>query len=68
MREEIEALDDSSVFFKLKLSHAMLNLQNLNGAMKKRTNKLEESFLDRKIVTGVGPWGKEIGADNGLYL
>jgi hypothetical protein len=59
MREDIQAANDTSMFFKLKLSHAWLNRSELKRAVKKRTDKLEENFVDRKIVAGIGPWYKE---------
>jgi hypothetical protein len=59
MKEDIQAPNDTSTFFNLKLSHAELNRSNLKRAMKKRAEKLDENFLDRKIWAGVGPWGKE---------
>ena len=60
MREDSQAAKDASSFFNFKLSHAWLNRSDLKSAMKKRADKLDEIFLDRKIVLGVGPWGKEI--------
>ncbi|MFH0727771.1 MAG: hypothetical protein V2B19_15700 [Pseudomonadota bacterium] len=57
MHEDIQAANETSTFFKLKLSHVRLNRSELKRAMNKRTEKLDENFLDRKIVAGVGPWG-----------
>jgi hypothetical protein len=59
MKADIQAANDISIFFKPKLSHAQLNCEGLKNVMKKRIDKLDENFLDRKIVMGVGPWGKE---------
>lgn len=59
IRQDIQAANDTSTFFKLKLSHAWLNRSELKRAMKKRADKLDENFIDRKIIAGVGPWGKE---------
>jgi len=59
MREEIIAANDTSSFFKFKLSHARLNRSQLKNAMKNRAAKFDETFLWRKTVEGVGPWGKE---------
>jgi hypothetical protein len=57
--EDVQAIDDNSTLFNLKMSHAYLNQSNLKQAMKKRTEKLKESFIDRKIWAGIGPWDKE---------
>ena len=59
MHEDIQAANDTSAFFKLKLSHVGLNRSRLKRAMEKHADKLDENFLARKIVAGVGPWGKE---------
>ncbi len=59
MPEDVQATNDTGDFFKLKLSHAQLNRSKLKRAMEKRTDKLDKNFLDRRIVAGVGPWGKE---------
>ena len=59
MSECVQAANDTSAFFELKLSHAQLNRSKLKRAMEKRADKLDKNFLDRKIVAGVGPWGKE---------
>jgi len=59
MHEDVQAANDTSALFKLKLSHAELNRSELRRVMEKRTDKLDKQFLDRKIIVGVGPWGKE---------
>ena len=58
MHEDTLATDNASAFFKLKLSHVALNQSRLKRAMEKRVDKFDENFLARKIVTGLGPWGK----------
>lgn len=62
MREDVQTTNNASQFFQLKLSHVWLNRSELERAMKKRTDKLGESFLDRKTVMGIGPWGKDTGS------
>jgi hypothetical protein len=62
MREDVQAANNASSFFNLKLSHADLNRSKLKRAMDKRAENFEKSFLDRKIVEGVGPWSKEAGS------
>ncbi len=59
MPEDVQATNDTGDFFKLKMSHAQLNRSMLKHTMEKRTDKLDKNFLDRRIVAGVGPWGKE---------
>jgi hypothetical protein len=58
MREDVQAAKNTSDFFKLKLSHAELNRSRLKRAMEKRAENFDKNFLDRKIVDGLGPWGK----------
>lgn len=58
MQQEIQLANDSSDFFKLKLSHAQLNLPKLEQAMKKRIDKLDKKLFDQDICLGIGPWGK----------
>ncbi|MBR1149700.1 hypothetical protein [Bradyrhizobium sp. JYMT SZCCT0428] len=58
MQEEVQALDDGSQFFDLKLKHAKLNYAEVKRAMEKRLKKLDGKFLDQDVVQGVGPWGK----------
>ena len=57
MDQDIQAENDSSSSFKLKLSHFQLNRSKLKRAMKKRTEKLNKTLFDRDICTGIGPWG-----------
>jgi hypothetical protein len=59
LSKDIQASNDTSTFFKLKLKHAELNRSVLKRSMKKRLEKLDEKFVDHKIWPGVGPWGKE---------
>ena len=59
MHEDTQAANDASALFKLKLSHVGLNQSRLKRAMEKHLDKFGENFLARKIVTGLGPWGKE---------
>jgi hypothetical protein len=59
MRKDVQAAMDTSAFFNLKLSHVELNRSKLKWAMEKRTDKIDQNFLDRKIAEGVGPWGKK---------
>lgn len=59
MHQDVEAANNTSEFFELKLSHVQLNRSKLKRAMQKRTEKLQENLFDRKIVAGVGPWVKE---------
>lgn len=56
MDQDIQAANDSSSFFKLKLSHLQLNRSKLKRAMEKRTEKLNKKLFDRDICTGIGPW------------
>lgn len=56
IEQDIEATNDSSDFFKLKLSHFHLNRARLKRAMNKRIEKLDKKLFDREIGIGVGPW------------
>lgn len=40
-------------------AHFGLNFEDLESAMKKAEKELDQQFLGRKIVMGIGPWGKE---------
>lgn len=56
IEQDIKAVNDSSDFFKLKLSHFHLNRARLKRAMNKRIEKLDKKLFDREIGIGVGPW------------
>jgi hypothetical protein len=56
MRNDIQTTNKTDEFFNLKLSHAELNLSELKRYMKKRSEKLDEIFLNRKIFSGIRPW------------
>jgi hypothetical protein len=58
MREDVQRATHAGSFFDLKLSHAELNRSHLKRAMEKPGGNLDKSFLNHKIVDGVGPWGK----------
>ena len=60
MNQDIEAAQESDDFFKLKMIHAGLNQGKLENALKKREDKLDKNFLDRRIFAGVGPWPKYV--------
>ncbi|MER0215566.1 MAG: hypothetical protein DU481_05080 [Nitrosomonas sp.] len=57
IEQDIKAANDSSDFFKLKISHFNLNRARLKRAMDKRIEKLDKKLFDRGIDMGVGPWG-----------
>ena len=59
MCKDNQAANESSPFLNLKLTHVRLNRSALKSAMKKRADKFDENFLNRKIVADIGPWGKE---------
>lgn len=60
MNQDIEAAQESDDFFKLKMAHARLNQGKLENALKKREDKLDKNFLDRRLFEGVGPWPKYV--------
>ncbi|MCE2449082.1 MAG: hypothetical protein J4F35_12040 [Candidatus Latescibacteria bacterium] len=60
MNQDIEAAQESDDFFKLKMIHARLNQGKLENALKKREDKLDKNFLDRRVFEGVGPWPKYV--------
>ena len=60
MNQDIEAAQESDDFFKLKMAHARLNQGKLENALKKREDKLDKNFLDRRLFGGVGPWPKYV--------
>ena len=41
-----------------RITYAELNFDDLKFAMKKTEKKMDQQFLDRKIVAGIGPWAK----------
>jgi hypothetical protein len=59
MREDVQAANGTGAFFRLKLSHAGFNRSRVERTMEKRADKFDKNFLDRQIVVGLGPWGKE---------
>ena len=60
MNQDIKAAQEADDFFKLKMIHARLNQGKLENALKKREDKLDENFLDRRIFAGLGPWPKYV--------
>lgn len=60
MNQDIETAQESDDFFKLKMIHYQLNRGKLENALKKREDKLDKNFLDRRIFAGVGPWPKYV--------
>ena len=60
MNQDIKAAQESDDFFKLKMIHARLNQRRLENALKKREDKLDKNFLDRRVFEGVGPWPKYV--------
>ena len=60
MNQDIETAQESDDFFKLKMIHYRLNRGKLENALKKREDKLDENFLDRRIFAGLGPWPKYV--------
>ena len=54
---DVEAQNESSGFFGLKLAHVKLNRADLTRAMEKRLDRTERKFLDHDVVNGIGPWG-----------
>ena len=56
IHKDIEDINDSSGFFKLKLSHFYLNKTKLKRAMEKRIEKLNKKLFDRDIGIGIEPW------------
>lgn len=41
-----------------RIAHAALNFNDLKSAMMNAEKNLDQHFLGRKIVDGIGPWGK----------
>ena len=60
MNQDIETAQESDDFFKLKMIHYRLNRGKLENALKKREDKLDKNFLDRRIFAGLGPWPKYV--------
>lgn len=56
IEQDIKAANDSSDFFKLKLSHFNLNRARLKRAMEKRVEKLDKKLFDRDTCYSIGPW------------
>ena len=60
MNQDIKAAQKSDDFFKFKMIHYRLNREKLKRALKKREDKLDKYFLDRRIFAGLGPWPKYV--------
>ncbi len=57
MHNDIQTADKTDDdFFNFKLSHVEINLSELKKCMKKRSDKLDEIYLNRKIFSGIRPW------------
>ena len=54
--DELAAIGTSHEQFRNKIIHASLNRDKVKRMIKKREDKLDQSFLKRKIVQGIGPW------------
>jgi hypothetical protein len=58
LRRDADAAKSSDQFSEKKITHALLNRDDLIRTMDKREEKLEKTFLGREIKDGIGPWGK----------
>jgi hypothetical protein len=56
MHEDIQATNNASPFFDLKLRYAQLNRSKLKRAMEQCSKNLDDRFLDRRIVKDIGLW------------
>ena len=56
MRREVETLNVSDDFHKLKMAHARLNKCRLRETATKRYNELDRKYLRRSTVTGISLW------------
>ena len=63
MQSDIDAEVDTVRFLKLKRCHTKLNKAKLDQTMQKRTNKLKEHFLNRKIIEGICPWRNDFDSN-----
>jgi hypothetical protein len=53
-------VDDASQIYERRLAHFQINERELKSAMDKKEKELDDHFLGRKTVEGVGPWGRAI--------
>lgn len=51
-------LDRGAPTTQRRLAHFRLNEGKLKSAMDKQEKQLDQQFLGRKIIEGIGPWGK----------
>lgn len=56
IQKEIDAVSEKDDFYKQKMAHVRLNRDELKRAYKEREKELDQNFLYRKIVEGIGPW------------
>ncbi|AFL72838.1 hypothetical protein [Thiocystis violascens] len=61
MEFEEGALDYANPATQRRLAHLYVNKGKLKSAMDKQEKQLNQHFLGRKIVKGIGPWGKVSG-------
>jgi hypothetical protein len=58
-REKATSGDTDQTRVSDRLDHAMLNDSQIDRAMERRADKLENRFLFRKICEHVGPWASD---------
>ena len=56
MRREVEDLDVSDEFHKLKMAHGQLNQSRLKETATRRYNQFDRKYLRRNIFEGISPW------------
>ncbi|MFZ2321752.1 MAG: hypothetical protein WAW12_17990, partial [Pseudomonas sp.] len=61
MSSETSELDEFDPTVQRRMAHANYNLSNLKSAVKKQESQMDRKFLGRRIVEGIGPWGKATG-------
>ncbi|GAB0057556.1 hypothetical protein SIID45300_01887 [Candidatus Magnetaquicoccaceae bacterium FCR-1] len=60
MFSEEESFYSANPSFQRRMNHFNLNKSKLESKIHKQEEGLDSHFLDRKIVNGIGPWGKVI--------
>lgn len=58
MKFDTGKLDEFNPTIQRRVAHVSYNFNNLKSAIKKQENQMDRKFLGRRIVEGIGPWGK----------
>lgn len=58
IRDDVVGIKDDTGLGQRKRIHVALSLRHLDDAVEKREKDMGQTFLERRTIQGVGPWGR----------